>query len=181
MNRKSAPGRWPSPGTHPARGANLCGGAGHLAQRTLDAMLCRQGVEMHRHGSDQRDAVLVSGAGHRRRRPQHLERPGHQTGDLSAGRNHGAGLRLGPSFPGNGLFRPPNRKPAEIRSRPAGLALTSGRAGTAPATRPAQPSRSGRARAGESPAHPTAAAPPSTRHHHRTFRRMPGWRACPGG
>jgi len=107
MNRKSAPGRWPSPGTHPARRANLCGGAGHLAQRTLDAVLRRQGVEMHRHGSDERDAVLVPSAGHRRRRPQRLERPGHQTGDLSAGRNHGAGPRPGPSFLGKWAFPPP--------------------------------------------------------------------------
>ena len=52
-------------------GVSLAAGEAHITfsltlrrrlQRTLDAVLRRQGVEMHRHGSDQRDAVLVPGA-----------------------------------------------------------------------------------------------------------------------
>jgi hypothetical protein len=58
----------------------------------------RQGLELHRHRPDQRHGILVRGARHRRRRPQRLERPRLQTGDLSAawscGKPGGAGLCL---------------------------------------------------------------------------------------
>ena len=83
--------RGPLLGRPPSRRPNLHRPAGHLAQRTLDAMLRRQGLELHRRRPDQRHPILVPGQRHRRRRPQRLERPRHQTRHLNKAQLPGRG------------------------------------------------------------------------------------------
>ena len=80
--------------------------------RTLDAMLRRQGVEMLGHRPDQRNAILAPRARHRRRRPQRLERPRHQAGDLSEDWN--CGKSVGPRSGG------PAARRMDIRNAAAG-------------------------------------------------------------
>ncbi len=81
-----------SPGRHPARRVDLRRAAGRVVQRTLGGVPCRQGIELNGHQADQRYAIPVPSARHRRRRPQRLERAGPQTGDLSGACSFRAGV-----------------------------------------------------------------------------------------
>ena len=89
---------WASPGTASGAASKPTLPSRRLVQRTLDAMLRRQSLELHRHRPDRRHPVLVPRLRHRRRRSQRLGRPRRQTGDLSAawgcGKHGGAGLWL---------------------------------------------------------------------------------------
>ena len=51
-------------GRPPARRPNLHRPAGPLAQQTLDAMLRRQSLDLHRHRPDQRHPILISNQRH---------------------------------------------------------------------------------------------------------------------
>ena len=62
-----------------------------IAQRTLDAMLRLQSLELHRHRPDQLDAILVPGQRHHAAGPSALERPRHQTRDLNTAQLPGRG------------------------------------------------------------------------------------------
>jgi hypothetical protein len=65
---------------------------------------------LNRHRPDQRHPILVPGQRHRRRRPQRLERPRHQTRDLSGACSKPCGPGFG--WPG------PSRRPANPTPSP---------------------------------------------------------------
>ena len=83
-------------GRHQARRPNLRRRTRHRLRRSLDPMLRRQALELHRNRPGQRHRILVSRPRHRRGRPQRLERPRQQTRLLNSAQFPGRGWRFRP-------------------------------------------------------------------------------------